>query len=162
MLVFIKSAIRFATIFLFGSTGETITEKSGHLNLGTPGIMCLGALGGCIGASLYMESLGINAEIINQTEQVAAAAANINGFAAILLCILFAMIFAGAGGLIYGCLTITLRCNQNVTGLAITIFGSGLCLFIGEALKASDKFPAYTTEFYAEITSGVSLARRLA
>ena len=129
MLVFIKSAIRFATIFLFGSTGETITEKSGHLNLGTPGIMCLGALGGCIGASLYMESLGINAEIINQPEQVAAAAANINGFAAILLCILFAMIFAGAGGLIYGFLTITLRCNQNVTGLAITTFGAGITNF---------------------------------
>ena len=54
---FLHSAIRFSTIFLFGSTGETITEKSGHLNLGIPGIMCIGAIGGCIGERLYLSSL---------------------------------------------------------------------------------------------------------
>ena len=42
-------AIRMGTIFLFGSTGETVMEKSGHLNLGIPGIMCMGAFGGCAG-----------------------------------------------------------------------------------------------------------------
>ena len=39
-VAFIRNAIRFSTIFLFGSTGEIITEKSGHLNMGAPGIMC--------------------------------------------------------------------------------------------------------------------------
>ena len=41
-LTFLHSAIRFSTVFLFGSTGETITERAGHLNLGIPRIMCLG------------------------------------------------------------------------------------------------------------------------
>ena len=114
MLTFLKSAIGFSTIFLFGSTGETITEKSGHLNLGTPGIMCLGALGGCVGENLYLKMVGV---------------AGINGFAAVIMGILFAMLFAAFGGAIYGFLTITLRCNQNVTGLSITTFGAGVTNF---------------------------------
>ena len=114
MLTFLKSAISFSTIFLFGSTGETITEKSGHLNLGTPGIMCLGALGGCMGERLYLSLVGIG---------------GIQAFPAIIFGILFAMLFAGFGGAIYGFLTITLRCNQNVTGLAITTFGAGVTSF---------------------------------
>ena len=115
-LTFLKNAIRFSTIFLFGSTGETITEKSGHLNLGTPGIMCMGALGGCVGEQLYFQSIGNDPALIN-------------GFAAVIIGIIFAMMFAGFGGLIYGFLTITLRCNQNVTGLAITTFGAGVTSF---------------------------------
>ena len=57
-LTFLQRAIRFSTIFLLGSTGETITEKSGNLNLGTPGIMCMGAAGGIIGAETYMSIVG--------------------------------------------------------------------------------------------------------
>ena len=49
---FLSGAVRLGTTFLYGSTGETLTEKSGHLNLGIPGIMCFGALGGCIGVSM--------------------------------------------------------------------------------------------------------------
>ena len=48
-VAFLTRAIKAATVFIFGSTGETITEKSGHLNMGTPGIMCMGALGGILG-----------------------------------------------------------------------------------------------------------------
>ena len=47
MLAFLVSSIRLGMTFLFGSTGETITEKSGHLNLGIPGVMCVGASCGC-------------------------------------------------------------------------------------------------------------------
>ena len=115
-LTFLRNAIRFSTIFLFGSTGETITEKSGHLNLGTPGIMCLGALGGCVGSRIYLNSIGSDPALIN-------------GFSAVMTGVIFAMIFAGLGGLLYGFLTITLRCNQNVTGLAITTFGAGATNF---------------------------------
>ena len=115
-LTFIHSAIRFSTTFLFGSTGETITERSGHLNLGIPGIMCLGAVGGCIGESLYLKGITDYAQI--------------NGFGAVIIGILFAMMFAGAGGLIYAFLTITLRSNQNVSGLAMTTFGVGLTNFL--------------------------------
>ena len=48
----ITQAIKFGIVFLFGSTGEIIIEKSGHLNLGIPGVMCFGAIGGCLGANL--------------------------------------------------------------------------------------------------------------
>ena len=53
MLAFLISAIRLGMTFLFGSTGETITEKSGHLNLGIPGVMYVGGISGVIGSFLY-------------------------------------------------------------------------------------------------------------
>lgn len=122
-LTYLHNAISFSTIFLFGATGETITEKSGHLNLGIPGIMCLGALGGCVGESIYIKGLSSITEL--------------NGFSAVVMAILFAMLFAGIGGLLYGFLTITLRCNQNVSGLAITTFGTGLTNFFGDIVDKS-------------------------
>ena len=115
-LTFLHNAIRFSATFLFGSTGETITERSGHLNLGIPGIMCMGAVGACIGESAYLKGLN--------------SVADINGFGAVMIGIIFAMLFAGIGGLIYAFLTITLRSNQNVSGLAMTTFGVGLTNFI--------------------------------
>ena len=111
MDVFFSNAIEFGVIFLFGCVGEILTEKSGHLNLGIPGIMCVGAAGGCFGAKLCMSG------------------ADPNGVLTVLVSVLFAMIFAGALGGIYGFLTVSLRCNQNVTGLACTIFGVGFTSF---------------------------------
>ena len=58
MTSFLFSAISFATVLLYGCVGEIITEKVGHLNLGIPGIMCIGTAGGCIGVSLYMGIIG--------------------------------------------------------------------------------------------------------
>ena len=49
-----------------------------------------------------------------------------------LLCCFAASVF---GGLIYSFLTITLRANQNVTGLTLTIFGSGVANFFGGSLN---------------------------
>lgn len=115
MLIFLHNAIRFAAVFIFGSTGEIIIEKSGHLNLGIPGIMCFGAVGGCIGEQIYMNS------VANGSPESA--------FGAVMLGILFAMLFAGMMGLLYGYMTISLRCNQNVTGLTITTFGIGIFNF---------------------------------
>ena len=107
MLTFLTSAIEFGVIFLFGCVGEILTEKSGHLNLGIPGIMCMGAAGGCLGVKLcYLASPAPSA------------------FLVVLMGILFAMLFAAALGAVYGFLTVSLRSNQNVTGLACTIFGS--------------------------------------
>jgi len=113
-IAILQSAIRFSTVFLFGSTGETITQKSGHLNLGTPGIMCLGALGGALGVTLYLNIFGHT---------------NINGFLVVLFGILFALIFGGAGGALFSFFTINLKCNQNVVGLVLTTLGSGLFAF---------------------------------
>ncbi len=112
---FLQRAIRFSTIYLFGATGETLTEKSGHLNLGTPGIMCIGAVGGVLGESLYLKSL--------------ANIADINGFLAVLIPILMSVLFSALAGALFSFFTVTLRCNQNVTGLTITTFGIGFNMF---------------------------------
>ena len=112
ILAFLASAIEFGVIFLFGCVGEIVTEKSGHLNLGIPGIMCVGAAGGCLGVKLCY-----------------AVSAEPSAFLVILIAILFAMLFAGALGAGYGFLTVSLRSNQNVTGLACTIFGVGFTSF---------------------------------
>lgn len=108
-----SSAIEYGVIFLFGCLGEILIEKSGHLNLGIPGTMCGGAVGGCLGVKIYMMST-----------------ANPVGAVCILVAVLFAILFAVAFGLIYAFLTVTLRANQNVTGLALTIFGLGLSSFL--------------------------------
>ena len=118
IVTFFATAIKFATVFLFGATGEIINQKSGHLNMGTPGIMYLGALGGIIGERIYLDSTP--------------AEAALNPFAIVFIPVIFALMFGGVGGLIFSFFTVTLHCNQNVTGLTLTTFGVGLaCFFIG-------------------------------
>lgn len=110
MLAFIVSSIRLGMAFLFGSTGETITEKSGHLNLGIPGVMCVGASCGCFAEYLYLSEVGPDA----------------NYFLAVLIPIIATVIGGAVMGFIFSFLTVTLRANQNVTGLALTTFGVGV------------------------------------
>ena len=114
----ITTAISFGTVIMYGSLGETLTEKSGHLNLGVPGIMYMGGIGGLIGSFLYENS-------------VASPVPGV-GLVIALVCTLICSVL---GGLIYSFLTITLRANQNVTGLTLTIFGSGLANFFGGSLS---------------------------
>ena len=116
MTLFFVSAISIATVLLYGCVGEIITEKAGHLNLGIPGIMCMGTAGGCLGVSLYMGGLS--------------SPADASWILLVLISLIFSMVFAAALGGVYALLTVTLRCNQNITGLAITIFGSGATNFI--------------------------------
>ena len=56
-LSFLPRAVMQGVPLMFGSTGETLTEKSGNLNLGIPGIMYVGAISGVIGGFLYEASL---------------------------------------------------------------------------------------------------------
>lgn len=123
ILSFLQSAISFSAVFLFGSVGETLTEKSGNLNLGIPGIMCMGASGALIGASTYVETVG--------------GTAGIEAWGATITTLLFTLIFAALGGLIYCVLTTSLRCNQNVSGLALTTFGVGLLSFCGRVVNTA-------------------------
>lgn len=102
---------------LFGSTGEIITEKSGNLNLGIPGIMYAGGCSGVIGAYIYENSCAVP-----------------NPFLCILIPFLSALLGASLLALIYSFLTITLHANQNVTGLAITTFGIGFGNFFGGSI----------------------------
>ena len=60
IITFIQRAIWQGIPLLYGSTGEILTEKSGNLNLGIPGIMYVGGISGVIGAFLYEESMGVN------------------------------------------------------------------------------------------------------
>ena len=114
---FIKAAIIQGIPLLFGSTGEIITEKSGNLNLGIPGIMYVGGISGIIGGYLYEHN---NENVIP------------------ILCILVSLLSSLMGSalmsLIYAFLTQTLKANQNVTGLALTTFGIGLGNFFGGSL----------------------------
>ena len=115
-LTFLQSSIRFSAVFLFGSVGETLTEKSGNLNLGIPGIMCLGAAGGILGEAAYAASLP--------------SLDHMTGAGAVLSALIVAMLMSCLGGVIYCVLTTSMRCNQNVTGLALTTFGIGVLSFV--------------------------------
>ena len=53
IIQFICRAILLGVPLLYGSVGEIVTEKSGHLNLGIPGIMYVGGISGIIGAFFY-------------------------------------------------------------------------------------------------------------
>lgn len=126
MLVLIVGAISLGVVFLFGSVGEIITEKSGHLNLGIPGVMCMGAAGGCYGVSVYMNALP--------------SAENAVWLWLILIAIISSALFGALGGIIYGFLTVTLRANQNVTGLALTTFGAGFAQFVMDVYVDRSRF----------------------
>ncbi len=115
--VFFPRAVAQGIPLLFGSTGETITEKAGNLNLGIPGIMYVGGISGVIGAFLYEQNT-----------------ANFNPFLAVLIPLLSSLVGSLLMGLIYSFLTISLRANQNVTGLAMTTFGVGIGNFFGGSL----------------------------
>ncbi len=117
---FIQRAVVQGIPLLFGSTGEILTEKSGNLNLGIPGIMYVGGICGVIGAFLYEHSLASPADAIP--------------FLAILIPLLSAIAGSLLMGLLYCFLTVTLRANQNVTGLAMTTFGTGFGNFFGGSL----------------------------
>lgn len=114
----IQAAVIFGTVIMFGCLGEILTEKSGNLNLGVPGIMYIGGIASLVGVFFYEGS----------TENPSS-----------LLCVLIALGcgFAAAAfaGLIFSFLTVTLRANQNVTGLTLTIFGSGVANFFGGSLN---------------------------
>lgn len=118
ILSLLQAALVFGTVILFGAMGEILTEKSGNLNLGVPGIMYLGGISGLAGSFLYETSVASPVPFV--------------GLLIALLCALAASVL---GGLVYSFLTITLRANQNVTGLTLTIFGSGVANFFGGAMN---------------------------
>ncbi len=120
IITLIQRAILQGIPILYGSTGEILTEKSGNLNLGIPGIMYVGGISGVIGAFLYEESLRDGGTV--------------NAFLAVFIPMICTIIGSLLMGLIYCFLTVTLRANQNVTGLAMTTFGVGFGNFFGASL----------------------------
>ena len=118
IITFLVSAIKFGMVLLFGSTGETITEKSGHLNLGLPGVMCVGTACGCVAEAIFFDLVGGRRGMENLS------------ILALLIPILATLIGGAIMGLIYSFLTVTLHANQNVTGLAMTTLGVGISDFM--------------------------------
>ena len=104
---FLFAAIKAGTPLLFGTTGEIVTQKAGNLNLGVEGMMYMGAFTGFY-VGLTTGSLPL---------------ALLAAFGAGML-----------GALIYAFLTVTLKADQNVTGLTLTIFGTGFANFFGEVM----------------------------
>lgn len=120
----LPSAIAIATVFLFGCTGEIIMEKAGHLNLGVPGVMCCGTFGGCLGVYIFLSGF---------SDPTTAPYILV-----VFMAILFSVIMSAFAGAIYALLTVTLKCNQNITGLALTTFGAGFTEFFMTILNKAD------------------------
>ena len=118
IIIFLQNAIRQGICILFGANGEILTEKSGNLNLGVPGMMYMGGIAGLAASFMYER-----------------AVENPNPAVGLLLALASALVAGGLGGLIYSVLTISLRANQNVSGLALTTFGVGLGNFFGGSLS---------------------------
>ena len=118
IVLFIFAAVITGTPLLFGTVGETLSEKSGNLNLGVEGMMYMGGAFGLGAVFLYESTVGIA-----------------NGPLAVVIGILGAFAAGAFGALLYSFLTITLRVNQNVTGLALAIFGTGVGQFTGELMR---------------------------
>lgn len=115
----IKAAVLNGTPLLFGTSGEILTQKSGNMNLGVEGLMFMGGAFGLCGAFVYGQIAGDSA----------------SGVVAVIIALLLSFAAGAAGSLIFSFVTITLRANQNVTGLALTIFGTGVGQFVGELMR---------------------------
>lgn len=135
LIQLLLSAISFGTVIMFGAIGEILTEKSGNLNLGVPGIMYLGGIGGLAASFFY--------ELNNPAP---------NAMVALIISFAAAFLTAALGGLIYSFLTITLRANQNVTGLTLTIFGGGVANFFGGDLS---RMAGGVGQISVPVTSGI-------
>jgi general nucleoside transport system permease protein len=120
---FLAAAIVAGTPILFATLGEIMTEKVGNLNLGIEGMMLMGAVVGFI--------CGFR-----------------TGSPALAL--LAAIAAGGTGALIFAFLTVSLRANQVVTGLTLTIFGTGLSSFLGKEVMGQVT-PDTIQQFFAKV-----------
>lgn len=120
LLNLITAAVLYGTPLLYGTSGEILTEKSGNLNLGVEGMMFMGGIAGILGPYYYEKAGGTNP------------------YVALIIAMVCALVCAGVGALVFSVLTITLRANQNVTGLALTIFGTGVGQYIGEFMRVRE------------------------
>jgi len=93
------------TALLYAALGEILSERVGVLNLGVEGMMMTGAVVG------YLAALGTGSPWVGLLASAAGA---------------------GALALVHAFLTVTLRANQIVSGLALTIFGTGFSSYLGK------------------------------
>ena len=111
---FLTADIRTATPLLLAALGLVFSERAGIVNIGTEGIMLIGALLGCVGASFSGSSL-------------------VGALTAIF----------GVMSLIFAFFTITLRSNQIVVGTAFNIFAGGFTITLNRLLLNGAKVKGY-------------------
>lgn len=120
---FLTAAIIASTPLVYATLGEIMTERGGNLNLGVEGMMYMGAV------------IGFQVGLITANPVLAILGAA----------------FAGAmGALIFGFLTVSLRANQIVTGLTLTLFGTGFAGFVGEHM-VGQRAPDEIMKFFQKI-----------
>ena len=109
------SAIAYGTPLLLAGLGELLTERSGVLNLGVEGMMLMGAVTG------FFVSQSIHADPV----------------LALVIAVLAAAAAGAAMALIHAFLAVTVRVNQIVSGLALTIFAGivGLSSYLGKVWR---------------------------
>jgi len=114
LVVVLASAVVYGTPLLYAALGELLAERSGVLNLGVEGMMLVGAVMGFWG--------------VQRTGSLA-------------LAVLIAAVAGAALSLIHAFLVVTLRANQIVSGLALTIFAgaAGLSSYLGNDLNLADQ-----------------------
>ena len=147
LVSFLPRAVMQGIPLLYGSTGEILTEKSGNLNLGIPGIMYVGGICGVIGAFFYEQSTPAEA---------------MSGLLAIGIPLFCSLLGSLLMGLLYCLLTVTLRANQNVTGLAMTTFGVGIGNFFGGSLikLTGSEVPSITLSASAYFSKSLPFANQ--
>ncbi len=118
--LFLQTSVQMGTHILFATLGGILCEKVGNMNLGIEGMMLLGA------------SVGFSAAISTGDPVIAIVAAGTAG---------------AVGAFIYAVITVTLRGNQVVTGLVLTIFGTGVSGFLGKDLSGKSLPESVTRAF---------------
>ena len=111
-LLTFADAISIATTLILASLGAIITERSGVMNLGVEGMLLMGA----VTAFLVADGTG-------------------NLWFALFVSTLVGVALAA----VHATLTIGLRANQIVSGLAMVIFGTGLSQFIGKPIEGNPR-----------------------
>jgi len=108
LIIILQAGVASGTVLLFATVGEIFAERSGILNLGVEGMMLIGAM------SAYRTAVETGNPWLG---------------------LLMAMLVAGAFSQIHAVITIHLRADQVVSGLALTFLGTGISLVFGEGLS---------------------------
>lgn len=138
VLGWVQQAFPFAAFLALAALGELLTERAGSLNLGTPGTMCVGASAGFIAVFSYC----------NAVEDPSAGMI-------LLLALGVAFLAAMVMGLLYSFFTVSLRINQNVVGLVLTIFGCGLAEFLSYYFIKSESGNVRCDEAFSVFTAKI-------
>jgi len=127
LILILAAAVTAGTPILYAALGELLAERSGVINLGVEGMMLIGAVCGFIAAVHFR-----------------------NPWAGVLA----SMVAGGMVAFIHAFLTITLRSNQVVSGLALTLFGTGLAGYIGKSyvgIRLPESFRAVPVPVLSDI-----------